>query len=175
MMAKSRFPAPLSPVLLDQTLSALVARHGVQARLCAELEAMADRLPERPDALGRRALAAALKCYQVEMTVAMEDLEASLQCAGSGQALAKTLLAHISLRRIATVATADDLIVALEHHGDRILRCPCAEALGFMLRSFFDSCRDALALEEVAILLVAGDRITPAARTLLEQRLATTA
>ena len=160
------------PMLLDQRLGPLVERHAVQARLCAQLEAMADHLPQRPDEHNRRALASALKCYQEELCVAMDDLRASLQGASPARPLAGILLAHISSRRIATVETADNLIVAFEQkHGDG--HCLCAETLGFMLRSFFDSCRDALALEKVAILLIAGDHLTPGARALLEQRLAT--
>ncbi|MBY0519108.1 MAG: hypothetical protein K2P79_01640 [Sphingomonas sp.] len=158
------------PVRQEQQLSALLARHAAQTRLCAALEAMADTLPQRPDAAGVQALSAALRRYQEDVSFDIESLGAYLDAdTASVQTITRSLLAHIAARRIGTAATADDLIVAIEQPPGAA-HCLCAEALGFMLRSFFESCRDALFMEEVAILLIVGNRPRGAARDLLEQR-----
>jgi hypothetical protein len=70
-----------------------------------------------------------------------------------------------------TTASADEVIAMLDPDRTGEPRL-CAEAFGFMLRSFFDTGRYALAVEEIGLLMVAAEHIEPGARALLESRLA---
>lgn len=137
----------------------MAARHAVQTRLCAALEGMADHLPARPRGPNALALAAALKDYRLDVRIGLGDLRASIADIGSGPLadMLTKLVAHVAARRIATIATAEDLIVAIEAPPGTPPGL-CAEALGYMLRSFFDSCRDALMMEQLAVPLIASVR-----------------
>lgn len=164
-------PADTMPPLDEHQLAALVARHADHARLCTRLEAIADRLPHRPAAAEAQTLCDALVRYQSDLEAASPALEQALQSISPRQPVARAVLAHIEQRRAATVGTAADLVGALSPphlDGTRL----CSEAMGFLIRGFFEACRHTLAIEEIAILLVTDSRLSPAARMLLESRLA---
>ena len=86
---------------------------------------------------------------------------------GSLRALDAAVLAQIGARRTSCVVQAQDLVAALRGDG----AVPAPETLGYMLRCFFQACRQAMAFEELGILHLAADRLTPAGRSLLAHSL----
>ncbi|MFA5970213.1 MAG: hypothetical protein WC816_13345 [Sphingomonas sp.] len=155
----------------EHQLAAVIARHAGHARLSARLEMVADRLPERPTQNEADELCDMLAEYRAERESCPSVLESALLSADIDGPVARALLDHIATCRTSNVATAGDLISALDPARDDG-RHLCAEALGFMLRSFFDTCHHSQAMEEIAILLVANKRMTEGARAMLESRLA---
>lgn len=171
-MVASASPPPTGHPLMDERqLAAVIARHAGHARLSARLEMVADRLPERPTKAEADDLCDMLSDYQAELDSCSPALETALLSADIGGPVARALLDHIATCRTANAATAGDLISALDPARDDG-RHLCAEALGFMLRSFFDTCHHSQAMEEIAILLIAGKWMTEGARAMLESRLA---
>jgi hypothetical protein len=87
---------------------------------------------------------------------------------GHEDPLAWTLLDHVRHRHMADGAAARDLIEAFD--GADAAMGP--EALGHMLRCFFTGCRRAVDFEQLAIIALAGHRLTREARALLVEALA---
>ncbi|AOH87043.1 hypothetical protein AWL63_22900 (plasmid) [Sphingomonas panacis] len=85
------------------------------------------------------------------------------QSVPSGEAL----LDRIRCRGVSQVMQAQDLIAALQPYAAPLP----ATTLGYMLRCFFEGCRADMAFEELAILVLAERRLTPAARSLLRNSL----
>lgn len=166
---------PLAPrwrVIDEIDLAGLVAAHAMTDRLCARLEACADRLPERPDPAEAQALCAELQGRLFRHIEHEGQLLDAMFAQDMADPICHTLLDHIATRHAACATQAHDLIGALvpDASGQRSL---CAEAFGYTLRSVFEGCRAAMAFEELAILTLADKRLTPAARELLTLRLAT--
>jgi hypothetical protein len=155
-------------VLDEIDLVPLVSDHVRTERLCQHLEAFADRLPDLSDAAERTDLCEDLQAY-ASGHASREALWLDDLFWGKGGALQHSVLAHLRARHIACAVQAQDLLAALRPEAmDRGL---CAATLGYMIRCFFDGCRSRLVLEELAVFTLAGDRVTPAARLLLESRL----
>jgi len=143
-------------------LVAMVVDHAALARLCADLEAVADRLPVPPDPTD----AARLREGLLQLLPAHEAREHALGRQLFGKASktppAAAILCHIERQRAACVVQGQDVATAL---ADAARHAP--ETLGYMLRCFFDACRQAMAFEELAILHLSSRRLTRDARALL--------
>jgi len=158
-------------VIDEIDLIGLAADHAATERLCVRLEACADQLPERPTPAEIDDLCAALQSRLLDHIDREDRLLAAMFARDLPDPLCHALLDHIHTRHVACTVLAQDLIAALDATapGHRSI---CPEALGYMLRCFFDGCRAAMAFEELAILALAGTRLTRDARALLAHRLA---
>lgn len=164
------------PPLTEADLSMLLAHHASTARLNARLENWADRLPDRPDASEALLLCEALSAYVDKRAADQAALWQALHCYPAHDSLPHTMLAYLQSCDTATTGIADSLLEVLDPGAGGSGRAwPCAEALGFMFRCFFENCRHLLAVEILAILLLGADRLTLGARRLLESRLALSA
>lgn len=159
-------------VIDEIDLIGLVADHAATERLCMRLEACADQLPERPAPAESDALCAALQSRILDHVNREDRLIAAMFAHDLRDPLCRALLDHIHTRHVACTVLAQDLIAAIDATalGHRAI---CPEALGYMLRCFFEGCRAVMALEELAILALAGTRLTREARALLAHRLGT--
>jgi hypothetical protein len=159
---------PSSWYVIDEIdLVGMIADHAGLARLCDELEALADSLPDPPDREIMRHLQSELE-NRVPIHDARERaLLRSLFGARSATPVAEALLGQIQGRRLACLVQAQDLVAAFKGDGG----LPTPDTLGYMLRSFFQTCRQGMAFEELSILHLAGARLTPAARSLLAHSL----
>ncbi|SDA30163.1 hemerythrin domain-containing protein [Sphingomonas sp. NFR15] len=170
--AASPFPFVGRWHVIDEIdLVGLVADHAATERLCARLEACADQLPDRPTLAEIDDLCAALQSRILDHIEREDQLLAAMFARTRSAPLCHALLDQIHMRHVACTVLAQDLVAALDATapGHRTI---CAEALGYMLRCFFEGCRAAMAFEELAILALAGSRLTREARALLTERLA---
>lgn len=147
----------------------LVSDHAALDRLCDRLEQHADRLPHAPTPRQADALRGELRVVLGRHVVREERVFARLFAASLAQPLCHTLIDLVAARHSACLAQAEDIVAALQPESGAPL---CAEAFGYMLRGFFEGCRQAMAFEELALLTLAGDRLTPVARAMLTHRLA---
>jgi hypothetical protein len=145
-------------------LVAMVANHASLGLLCDRLEEIADTLPRLP------APSHALEiCRELEHGPATHEAhERALLARLFGTCLAEpshaALLQHIRNRSGSRAVQAQDLIAALQPADGSLP----ASTLGYMLRSFFEGCRTDMPFEELAILQIAGERLTADARALLQ-------
>eukprot|EP01037_Dinobryon_pediforme_P031313 gene31313-35742_t len=171
-MLESDYPAGRSTawhVIDEVDVVGLVSDHAALGRLCDRLEHHADRLPQRPSPAEANALRTELRVAFGRHVVREERLFLRLFAASLAQPLCHALLDHITAQHSACLAQSEDIVAALKpEHG----AAPCAEAFGYMLRGFFQGFRQAMAFEELALLTLGGDRLTPVARAMLTQRLA---
>lgn len=147
----------------------LVSDHAAFDRLCDRLEQHADRLPERPSPREADALRAELRVALGRHVVREERLFARLFAVSLAQPLCHALLDHVTARHSTCLAQAEEIVAALNPEGGAT---PCAEAFGYLLRGFFQGFRQAMAFEELTLLTLGDERLTPAARAMLTQRLA---
>lgn len=149
-------------------LMAMVADHASLGLLCDRLEDVADALPRLPPQSHALQL-----CRELEHRPAMHEArERALLTRLFGTCPAEpshaALLQHIRNRNGSHVVQAQDLMAALQPADSSLP----ASTLGYMLRSFFEGCRTDTAFEELAILQIAGERLTANARALLQHSLA---
>ncbi|WP_157134602.1 hemerythrin domain-containing protein [Sphingomonas sp. PAMC 26605] len=147
----------------------LVSDHAALDQLCDRLEQHADQLPQPPSPREGEALRADLRVALGRHVVREERLFARLFAASRGQPLCHALLDHVTARHSACLAQAEDIVAALNPEAGARL---CPEAFGYMLRGFFQGFRQAMAFEELTLLTLGDERLTPAARAMLTQRLA---
>lgn len=148
-------------------LAGMVADHAGLGRLCDDLETMADRLPAPPgDGIVQH-----LREELVNRVPTHDARESALLARlfddQATQPGTEPILEQIRCRRASCVVQAQDLVAAFK--GDGI--APGPETLGYMLRSFFQTCRQCMAFEELAILHLGADRLTASASALLVQSL----
>jgi len=157
-------------VIQEIDLVRLVGEHRRRAALCDRLEAVADRLPDRPApdeaAAIERALAAVVERDERDEIALLR----AMLLHGPVQPLARSLIDHIRRRHASDAAAAQELTAALQPTAARD-PVPSAETLGHMLRGFFTGCRRAIDFEQLTILTLAGHRLTPDARALLVEAL----
>ena len=155
-------------VIHEVDLVPLTADHARMAALCDRLEACADELPTRPP----RDIAEAL-CEELTSLLASHDAsEQALLTAlfeRDHRPIARAVLQRIRDQHLADSVHAQDLVSALAPEPDD--RMVSTDALGYMLRCFFDGCRRAMRFEELALLVLAGDRLTPDALALVGRSL----
>lgn len=156
-------------VIHEIDLVRLIAGHRLRNGLCDRLERVADALPAPPPA----ALAAALCDMLAEIVArdgreALARLEALLPGKG-GDGLTRGLIERIRARHAADAATADELAAALQ--AADLPDALGADALGYAIRCFATGCHATIEFELLAIVALAGHRLTPQARALLTERL----
>lgn len=151
----------------------LIAEHSAWLRLSARLEAIADALPELPDTDEILLLRAQIDGLTRARPDASEDVLDRLLERDKGRPLACSLLQGFHAARTARLIDADDIVLALEAAAGTDTPF-AATALGYMLRSFFQGCRKAVALEQLSLLAVSNERLTADARALLSERLTQT-
>jgi hypothetical protein len=146
----------------------LVVEHSRWQRLCARLEAIADALPEMPTLIEVAALRSQLRDVFSESDGERGFPFGAMFEAESARPQVRRLLDRLRDRRAERAVEAQDLadMVAAEPAG-RI----SADALGYMLRSIFAGCEESIAIETLALLFIAPERLTAAARLLLIQHM----
>lgn len=158
---------PRRPVIEEDDLAPLIADHVEVRRMCREVEALADRLADPPSLMERCAAASlihATAATHVRVTSTFLD-EAF---AGERLKFSRSILKRILLGQISDAIHAEDVVEILRSER---LDATRIDALSYMLRCLFDSCRRSLAFEEMALLSIAGDRLTHDARLALESML----
>ncbi|MBP0446577.1 hemerythrin domain-containing protein [Roseomonas sp. SSH11] len=154
---------------VDRRVRALVAEHVALRALCDRLETIADGLPGLPPEEERQLLARHLAALLPPHQDREDELLTSLLPSGGGSAIERSLIERIRGQHITDAVHAQDLAGALETASPGM----AAEALGYMLRCFFDGCRRAMAFEELALLKLAGPRLSRDTDALLEACLRT--
>lgn len=156
-------------VISEVELAPLLADHAAVRRMCREVEALADRLGDYPGIEERSAIANLIHgCIREHVAVTGRLLEQIF--AGEQLSFGDGVLTRILLDQIADGVHAEDVAEALR---SEILEPERLDMLGYMLRCLFDSCRRALEFEELALLSLAGHRLSKGARTALEHILDT--
>lgn len=168
MIEHDEFAARVTPfsgrwhVIRVDDLARMMAAHARLRAVCARLEAYADALPVRPaDAEAHavcRDLRAVLVSYPRDEDAVIDSLVEDTRTDPLTAAVVKRLRA----RHASDAIQADDILAALS--GDTV---PCAEALGYMLRSFFEGCRLAIDCTQLAVLTLGSGRLTLDARDML--------
>jgi hypothetical protein len=134
------------------------------------MESIADALPELPQEDEVRLLRAQIEgLIGTPERVEGRSLD-TLFVRERVRPLARNLLDGFRMARAARVIDAQDILDALEagEDGDNAVS---ATALGYMLRGFFQGCRDAVAIEQLTLFALGKDRLTADARALLLERL----
>ena len=150
-------------VIQEVDIIGLVSEQVRRAVLCDRLEAMADALPAHASQGEIETLDVVLaELFTRERHVALMTLLSR----GPSDPLKQALLDHLRVQDLEDAATARELIDALTPAtaSDHAIS---PETLGYMLRGIFTGCRRAIDFEQLAILTLAGHRMTPAARMLL--------
>lgn len=155
---------------LDQRVRALAGDHAALRQLCDRLEGIADRLPHLPEMEEKQTVSRELRVLVPRHQQQEQALLAMLFPRAGGTALGRCVLGRIRGQHALDELHARDLCGHLEaaraggHAED-------AEALGYMLRCFFDGYRRALAFEELAILTLARARLSSATAAILSASL----
>ena len=154
--------AQLWRIIDEREIVLLVAEHGEQRQLCSMLERIADGLPEVPSPDAITDVGRQLSSYARRHFLLKERLFLRL----AGQANCPTserILKEISHNHAIDAIHADDLAAELQRLSGAA-RVDHPGELAYMLRCFFDGCRRAIAFEELALLRLGRERLTPAAR-----------
>jgi hemerythrin-like domain-containing protein len=154
--------APRWRMIDEHDIVLLIAEHGEQRRLCSVLEQIADKLPEvpSPDAIidvGRRLSSYSQRHFPLEARLFLR-LANHANCPSAAR-----ILSEVSHNHAIDAIHADDLAAELQRLSGTT-RAVHPGQLAYMLRCFFDGCRRAIAFEELALLKLGGERLTPAAR-----------
>ena len=161
---------PVAPWhMIDEIdLMPLIAEHNRWQRLCVRLEAIADALPQLPMLVETVALRAQLRNAFPESEEQPQFPMRHLYAREIGQAPVCRLLDRLSNRRVALTVQTQDLIDML---GAEPAGRMTADTLGYMLRNVFLGCSESIGLELLALLFIAPQRLTAAARALLLYRI----
>ncbi|CAM3124082.1 MULTISPECIES: hypothetical protein [Sphingomonas] len=154
-------------VIHEIDLIRLVQEHRHRLALCAQAEAIADALPDRPDDSTMDAFLRTLEALVLRGERADGDYLEAMLSSGHSDPLTGTLLDHVRHRHMADAAAARELVAAFGE-ADAF---DAPETLGHMLRSFFTGCRRAVDFEQLTIIALAGHRLTPEARAILADAL----
>jgi len=166
MARRSYQSAQPGPLCISETdLDSLLAEHGRWRKLGARLEAIADALPSLPNLIERAALRAELRqAFPDEGSGPVAWLACLFERERDEPEVAR-LLDRLAEWRATLFVHAQDLSEAID--GDT----PRPDMFGYVLRNVFAGCNELAALEELALLLIAPERLTPAARAGLLKRL----
>lgn len=149
-------------VIHDLDLARLIAAHARLRNVCDRLEAYADALPGRlPDA-ETEAVCRDLRDVLVSHPRDENAMIDALFARGFGDPLAAVVAIRMRARHVSDVIQADDILAALSG-----VSAPCAEAFGYMLRSFFGGCRQAMDFTQLAVLTLGAGRLTHGARDMV--------
>jgi hypothetical protein len=164
---RAKWPPRCWHMIDEIDLVRLMAEHSAWLRLCARLESIADGLPELPQTDDVRLLRAQIEGLMGTPERVDERSLDMLFVRERVRPLARNLLDGFRLARAARVVDAQDILAALEEGENGV----SATALGYMMRSFFQGCRDAVAIEQLTLFALGKDRLTADARALLLERL----
>ena len=157
MITASRWP------LIDaHEIIWLVADHHKQRGLCTDLEHIADNLPNLPSADDVRRIGERLAGYADRHFPQEKELFQRLS-GDTASAPAARILKQIQHNHAVDEMHAEDLSVELRRLSGAPRAVPAGE-LAYMLRCFFDGRRRAMAYEELALLSLGDERLTPAAK-----------
>jgi hypothetical protein len=145
----------------------LIAGRHTQRRLCADLERIADNLPDLPSAEAVRHIEDRLFGYADRHLPHQTELFRRL-LGDTVSAPAARILKEIQHNHAVDAMHADDLSVELRRLSGASRAVPAGE-LAYMLHCFFDGCRRAMAYEELALLNFGEERLTPAAKSAVMQ------
>ncbi len=152
--------------LIDEhEINWLIADHRAQRRLCADLENIADNLPELPPAYAVRQVEQQLADYADQHFLRETELFKRVS-SGADSLPAALILKEISHNHAVDAMHADDLSAELRRLSGSS-RAESPGELAYMLRCYFDGCRRAMAYEELALLNLGEERLTPAATSAL--------
>lgn len=135
-------PSPTGMLPFPDDVAAIFHDHDMLNDLCGQLEAIADSLP-RPDKLACARVSRLLEdFFPAHVVRENEALERHLPD--------RTLRERIVAQHNEDMGLSQELVIALEPatRGERI---EDAEALGYMLRCFFNGCRRSMLIEEMAL------------------------
>lgn len=144
----------------------LVKDHRQLGELCDLLECCADELPTLPPAPVVEKICDALTGLYDPGEATVPPYPDVIQLYDAADPLAAVLIEQVHARHVADATHAEDLVDALRGSLDMAERIS-PNTLGYMLRCFFDSCRQAMDCEELAILALARHRLTTATRSVL--------
>lgn len=145
----------------------LIADHHMQRNLCADLERIADNLPDLPSAHDVQHIEQRLSGYADRHLPQETELFRRLSGDAASSPAAR-ILKEIRHNHAVDAMHADDLSIELRRLSGASRAVPAGE-LAYMLRCFFDGCRRAMAYEELALLNLGDDRLTPAAKSAVLQ------
>ena len=167
MLRPERRRRPRWHMIAEIELAPLIVEQTGWLRLCDELEAIADALPQCPGAAENARIAAQIEGL-VEAPAELPEPRPPISslAEGAGATLADSLFAHVRAMRAARIVQAQDIVDALDGDPSRQ-----PDLLGYMLRCFFESCRHLITIEQLTLLAVGGTRLLPGARALLTERL----
>lgn len=143
-------------------LEPLLAAHARLRGMCNRLEACADALPGRLPGADVDAISCDLRAVVVGHPRDETAVLDALFTRALGDPLTAAVMRRVRARHISDAIQADDILAALSG-----LSTPCAEAFGYMLRSFFDGARQAMDFTQLAILTLGVGRLTQGARDML--------
>ena len=144
----------------------LVDDHRLLGELCDLLECCADELPTLPPAPVVEKICDALAGLYDQGGATASPYPDVTALYDAADPLAAVLIEHVRARHLADATHAEDLVDALRGSLNMAER-PSPNMLGYMLRCFFDGCRQAMDCEELAILALARHRLTQATRSVL--------
>jgi hypothetical protein len=142
-------------------IRALAAEHVVLRALCDRLEKIADDLPHLPSAEECHSVSRQLTVFVPQHYRSERAVLSALFPRGKMSPLGSPLLGRIHSQHAMDELHAQDLSAVLESPGSD------AQMLGYMLRCFFDGCGRALAFEELTILTLARQQLSPSMVALL--------
>lgn len=149
-------------VIREHDLARLLAAHARLRAVCNRLEACADALPGRLSDAETRTVCRDLRAVVISHPrdeTAMIDALLARDC---GDPLTAAVVRRVRARHVCNAIQADDILAALSG-----ISAPCAEALGYMLRSFFEGARLAMDFTQLAVLTLGVERLTSGARDML--------
>jgi hypothetical protein len=143
--------------LKGSTLRDIVAGHGEQIGLCKTLERIADALPHGIDPLMCRAAAGSIHRVMTRVVqMEQETLVAEINERGSRRIMDLTATLERMLRENEEdLCYAEELQETLKELGEG-QRTVSADAVGYMLRGFFESRRRRIALEREVLTALAN-------------------
>ncbi|MGE7204098.1 hypothetical protein ACQKJZ_00295 [Sphingomonas sp. NPDC019816] len=154
-------------VIHEIDLVGMIAEHRRRAAICAWAELIADGLPNRPDDEGLGRFLGTLDDMATRIETGGPPLWDTTLRHGDRDPLGTILRDHVRDRHMADAAAAREVIAAFDVEADT-----ASETLGYILRGFFAACRGGVEFEQLAVLALAGHRLTPDARAVLTDALA---
>lgn len=161
-------------IIGELELAGIVADHAHLRTLCDRLELVADGLPSLPESTLVDDLSTELSTLAFGLPGRRRRVFERLFAGQASEPLRTILLSRIGRQHLAEAIAAEDLAAALRPSipGTPTLS---ADALGFMLRSFFEAVRADMAFETLALMTLGACRLTREASALLVGRLSASA
>ncbi|WP_224404953.1 hemerythrin domain-containing protein [Afifella sp. IM 167] len=156
--------APNAEAIRLDPFQLIAFEHALQERLCDLLEAIADALPNQVTRESAEAAATTLRTYfPAHLRLENEILFPALAAPCRADRSVREAINLSRAEHDADEASALELAEALANR-DEEGRYRAAEALGYLLRSFFESQRRHIAWEETVVFPMARSCFTPAAK-----------